>query len=160
MAPRGAFRLRRILDGAEPAPHWPEGITLTSLRGEADARTMHALLLSTYGEVNEDIFPCFEDWWQGISRDPEFDPGLVFLAYDEMGGLAGLAHAWTGNYLKDLAVRPDMRRRGLARALLRHVFAVFRAHGAPHIDLKVEADNLPGRRLYGEAGMVDAPWEG
>jgi ribosomal protein S18 acetylase RimI-like enzyme len=160
MAPRGALRLRRIFDGSEPRPRWPEGINLRTLRDESDARVMHALLLRTYGEGDEDIFPSFEDWWDRVSRDPEFDAGLCFLAFDEEGGLAGLAHAWKSNFLKDLAVRSDMRRRGLGRALLLHVFSVFRARGAPQIDLKVEANNLPGRRIYAEAGMVEVPWEG
>ena len=160
MAPRGAFRLRRVFDGSEPPARWPEGIDVRTLRDEADAKSMHALLLSTYGEGNEDIFPSFEDWWDRVSRDPEFDPGLCFLAFDEGRRLAGVAHCWTGNFVKDIAVRPDMRRRGLGRALLLHVFGVFRARGAPHVDLKVEASNLPGRRLYAQAGMVEVPWEG
>ena len=61
----------------------------------------------------------------------------------EAGALAGVAQCWTGAFLKDLAVRPDMRRHGLGRALLHHCFAVFRRRGAPAVDLKVEAENLP-----------------
>ncbi|WP_274630450.1 GNAT family N-acetyltransferase [Arvimicrobium flavum] len=157
---KGSLRMRRVLDGTEPPPVWPDGISVRTLGGVDDARPMHALLLATYGEGNEDLFPSFEDWWSRVGGDPEFDAALCFLAFDRAGGLAGVAQCWTSNFLKDLAVRPDMRRQGLGRALLLQVFAAFRARGATHVDLKVEANNEAGRRLYAQAGMIEVPWEG
>jgi ribosomal protein S18 acetylase RimI-like enzyme len=124
-----------------------------------DARALHALLSSTYG-ASGDALPAFDDWWQKLSGDSEFEAGLCFLAIDEAGALAGMAQCWTGAFLKDLAVRPDMRRQGLGRALLHHCFAVFRARGAPSLDLKVEAENLAAIRLYEGAGMVRVAWDG
>jgi ribosomal protein S18 acetylase RimI-like enzyme len=83
-----------------------------------------------------------------------------FLALDHTDGLAGVALCWTSAFLKDLAVRADMRRRGLGEALLLHVLSIFRARGATHVDLKVELDNTDGIRLYQRCGMVRVPWEG
>lgn len=160
MMARRAARLRRVFDGTEPLPVWPPGITMRTLQDAADARAMHGLLILTYGEGDSDIFPSFEDWWERVSGDAEFDADLCFLAFDATGQLAGLAHCWTSAFLKDLAVRPDMRRHGLGAALLHHCFVTFRARGASHIDLKVELNNAAGLRLYGGAGMVEVPWEG
>jgi ribosomal protein S18 acetylase RimI-like enzyme len=160
MVNRHAARLRRLLDGSERSPRWPAGVSVRTLRDTADAKAMHGLLIRIYGEDDADVFPSFEDWWGRVSGDPEFSAELCFLASDTTGRLAGLAHCWTSAFLKDLAVRPDMRRRGIGAALLDHCFAVFRARGAARLDLKVELDNAAGLRLYERAGMVRVPWEG
>ena len=55
--------------------------------------------------------------------------------------LAGAALCWTSAFLKDLAVRPDMRRLGIGENLLRQVFRHFRVRGAAAVDLKVETGN-------------------
>ena len=62
--------------------------------------------------------PDFEDWWEKFSGDSEFDASLCFLVFGE-GRLAGVALCWTSAFLKDLAVRPDMRRLGIGENLLR-----------------------------------------
>ncbi|MDQ6435718.1 GNAT family N-acetyltransferase [Mesorhizobium sp. LHD-90] len=151
--------MRKLLDGDQPAAHWPAGIGVRTLNTPADAKAVHALLLRAY-DGDEDIFPSAEDWWARFSGDPEFDRDLCLLAFDTEGQLAGVALCWTSAFVKDLAVRADMRRQGLGEALLLHVFSVFRARGAAHVDLKVELDNEPGLRLYRRCGMVHVPWEG
>jgi len=158
-APKNAWRMRRLLDGLEAAPAWPTGIACRTLQGTDDAEAVHALLSSTY-MTSGDALPAFAEWWRRLSTDGEFDPDLCFLACDEAGGLAGLAQCWTSAFLKDLAVRPDLRRRGLGRALLLQCFAVLRARGADRLDLKVEAANLAALRLYEGAGMVRVAWDG
>lgn len=159
MIDQRAWRMRKLLDGDQPTPRWPAGIDVRTLDTPADAKAVHALLIRAY-EGDEDIFPSAEDWWARFSGDPEFDGDLCFLAFDSEGGLAGVALCWTSAFLKDLAVRADMRRRGLGEALLFHVFSIFRARRATHIDLKVELDNAEGMRLYQRCGMVRVPWEG
>jgi ribosomal protein S18 acetylase RimI-like enzyme len=62
--------------------------------------------------------------------------------------------------LRDLAVHPDMRGRGIGEALLHHVFLAFRDRGAAHVDLKTDADNLGAIRLYERVGMRQVPLEG
>lgn len=159
MIERRAWRMRKLLDGDPPALRWPAGIGVRTLKAPTDAKAMHALLIRAY-EGDEDIFPSTEDWWARLSGDPEFDRNLCFLAFDAEGGLAGVALCWTSAFLKDLAVRTDMRRRGLGETLLRHVFSTFRERGATHVDLKVEIDNAEGIRLYQRCGMVRVAWEG
>lgn len=160
MAAGNACRMRRMLDGPTRQPRWPSGIAVGTLRNIDDARAVHALLSLTYGAAGQAL-PDFDAWWGRLSGDAEFDADLCFLAIDQTGGLAGVAQCWTSAFLKDLAVRPDMRRRGLGEALLRHCFATFAARGAPHLDLKVELDNPTGAiRLYERVGMIRVSWDG
>ena len=57
--------------------------------------------------------------------------------------------------MKDLAVRPSWRGRGLGEALLRAAFAEFRRRGVATVGLKVDADNPTGAvRLYERVGMT------
>lgn len=54
-----------------------------------------------------------------------------------------------------LGVRPDARRRGYGRAMLRHLIQeAFCRHGARQVDLVVDADNHGALRLYLETGFA------
>lgn len=57
-------------------------------------------------------------------------------------------------HLAQLAVRPDARRRGVAKALVEDVAASAAAAGCQHITLLVAASNAPARRLYDSLGFV------
>ena len=52
----------------------------------------------------------------------------------------------TSAYLSNIAVNPEMRRRGLARAMMKHLLGLY--PDAPSIDLAVHPDNHPARALY------------
>lgn len=117
---------------------------------------MHALLASVFTDE-----PNFEDWWQSRSNDAEFDPALVFLVRGDEGQLAAVAWCWASAFVKDLAVAHAARRKGLAEALMLHVFAVFRARGAGRVDLKTNTiANADAYRLYQRLGMVEVAWGG
>jgi ribosomal protein S18 acetylase RimI-like enzyme len=143
--------MRRRLE--QPLPHavWPSGVCLAAFT-PADATEVHALLTEAYagggGTVGE-----FAAWWDDLRGDSEFDPDLCFLARDGAGAIVGVAQCWTSGFVKDLAVRPVWRRRGVAAALLAHAFAVFRARDADAVELKVQADNRSAIRLYRRARM-------
>jgi ribosomal protein S18 acetylase RimI-like enzyme len=156
---RPACRMRRVFSDSEEAPRWPEGVSIRTLRGEADAKTAYKLLQSTYEEGGDEL-PPFGMWWGRLSKDEEFDADLFFLALDQGGTLAGVAQCWTSGFMKDLAVRLDMRSGGLGEALLRHAFAEFKERGLSHLDLKVEIANESAMRLYERVGMVRVSWEG
>ncbi|MET3898523.1 ribosomal protein S18 acetylase RimI-like enzyme [Devosia sp. UYZn731] len=38
---------------------------------------------------------------------------------------------------------------------MQHAFALFAARGLAHVDLKVDTDEEPARRLYARLGMVE-----
>ena len=98
----------------------------------------------------------FAEWHPWLVTDPSFDPAVVFVA--ESGGeVAGVAQCWAEGFVKDIAVRPAHRGRGLGEALLRHAFREFHRRGAGSVALKVDASNPTGAvRLYGRVGMREA----
>lgn len=151
------IRLRKILDETLVVAHWPEGFTMRSFE-PGDALPLHALL----GDVFDDgADGPFDEWWPRISGDPEFDPALCFLVIDAKGRLAAAALCWTRAFVKDLAVHPEARGRGIAEALMRHVFSAFRERGADHVDLKTNTvENAAAVRLYERLGMMPVAWEG
>ncbi|MDX8496305.1 N-acetyltransferase [Mesorhizobium sp. VK22B] len=155
--PPNDIRLRKRLDDALIAPHWPEGFVMRPFEPR-DAQAMHALLQEVFDDGADGTF---DDWWPRISGDAEFDPDLCFLAIDGKGLLAGAALCWTSAFVKDLAVHPDSRRRGIGEALMRHVFLTFRDRGAAHVDLKTNTvENAAAFRLYERLGMIPVAWEG
>lgn len=123
-----------------------------------DAHALHALLEEAFDDGADGPF---DDWWPRIHGDAEFDPDLCFLVIDGKGLLAGAALCWTSSFVKDLAVHPASRRRGIGEALMRHVFLAFRDRGAAHVDLKTNSvKNAAAFRLYERLGMVAVAWEG
>jgi ribosomal protein S18 acetylase RimI-like enzyme len=83
-------------------------------------------------------------------------PALYASCRDMIGtaavGRLALAGDWGGLYC--LAVRPDVRRRGLAAAVLRALLSHASERGIRHVWLQVVADNSAARALYSRAGFV------
>ncbi|MES0101887.1 GNAT family N-acetyltransferase [Mesorhizobium sp. M0019] len=151
------IRLRKIFDDTLLAPRWPEGFFMRGFEA-ADALALHTLLTAVFDDGADGPF---DEWWPRISGDAEFDPALCFLVIDGKGRLAGAALCWTRAFVKDLAVHPEARGKGIAEALMRHAFAVFHARGAAHVDLKTNTvENAAAVRLYQRLGMIEVDWAG
>lgn len=153
-ADRPPLRLRRDLGQPVEPAEWPKAFSCRTLL-PGDAPAVYALF-RLCGLCRPDT-PDADSWWMTLSGDSEFDEQLCFLVTDEQGRLAGAAQCWSSAFLKDLAVHPDFRRRGIGVNLLRHVFQTFRRRGEPHIDLKVDAGNVTAIRLYESTGMRQVP---
>lgn len=75
----------------------------------------------------------------------------VLLVAEDNKGVAGYAALWLADdeaELGNLAVRPGRRRRGIGRALLRHVLERAFERGARTVFLEVREGNAVARRLY------------
>jgi ribosomal-protein-alanine N-acetyltransferase len=59
-------------------------------------------------------------------------------------------------HINNLAVRPDLRGRGLASRLLAEVMAASARLGVASATLEVRRSNTPALRLYAKAGFVEA----
>ncbi|HON38409.1 MAG: ribosomal protein S18-alanine N-acetyltransferase [Desulfomonilia bacterium] len=57
-------------------------------------------------------------------------------------------------HLLNLAVRPDFRRRGIARRLLNEIFSFARSHGKSYVFLEVRKSNDTAKRLYASMGFT------
>ncbi len=66
-------------------------------------------------------------------------------------GFSVIESGWVGVF--GMVSRPDLRRRGAARMVLR-ALAQHAAVDATHVYLQVEVDNTPARALYASAGFV------
>jgi len=146
--------LRRDLSGVVETPLWPTGVVVQTLGEKPDLKLLqaaHAVLEPGYWEGGGGA-PIFRQWWKALRKDKEYDPSLVFIARDDQG-VAGLAQCWTSSFIKDLAVAPRMRRRGLGRGLMLRTFDVFAHRGSQHVDLKVREDNAAAIALYKSLGM-------
>lgn len=112
---------------------------------------MHALLDNAF----PGLVARFADWHGNLTSDPEFDPALCIPALKQDGRAVGFVQCWTSNFVKDLVVDPQHRGQGVGAALMQHAFSLFAQRGAPYVDLKVQLDEAPARRLYARMGMVE-----
>lgn len=88
------------------------------------------------------------------------DGGRIYGAWDG-AALAGMAGLWTEGAEKrrhrgglwGVYVRAPWRRRGVGRALVRHVLDRAAAAGLEQLHLGVGADNLAARALYASLGF-------
>jgi ribosomal protein S18 acetylase RimI-like enzyme len=85
---------------------------------------------------------------------------LAFVASGEDGETVGFALARRENaqrgILSDLYVRPDARRAGAARALVREVTAAFAEQGIALVSLEVGAENKRARAVYSRWGFRES----
>ncbi|MBI1359077.1 MAG: GNAT family N-acetyltransferase [Alphaproteobacteria bacterium] len=142
--------MRRTLEGPIEAPSWPTGVSVRTFR-QADAEAAHSVLQSGFWEGGGGA-TTFRRWWSELRKDDEFDPGLFYIVEDGQG-VAGMVQCWTSAFVKDLAVLPRLRRRGIGRALMLTAFDAFKTRGADHVDLKVNEENIAAQRLYHSLGM-------
>jgi ribosomal-protein-alanine N-acetyltransferase len=74
----------------------------------------------------------------------------------EDGRIAGYINYWLVRdevHLLNLAVHPEARRRGLGRALLRHLVDFAGTNQCRYLTLEVRRSNLPAIALYREVGF-------
>jgi mycothiol synthase len=149
---REVLRMQADLSAGPTQPRWPEGVSVRTYT-EDDAEAVHAVLDEAFAANAEEV-PPFARWHPWMTNDPGFDPGVWFLAEAD-GELVGVCLCWREGWVKDLAVRPAARGRGLGEALLLTAFAELRRRGLATVGLKVDGDNPTGAiRLYERVGMT------
>ena len=99
----------------------------------------------------------FSDAWPEAFFHSELAQGTAWARAAELdGALAGylLASLAGGTgHVGNLAVAPEARRRGVARALLADLFARARASGVKRVTLEVRAANFAAQALYRAHGF-------
>jgi ribosomal-protein-alanine N-acetyltransferase len=93
-----------------------------------------------------------------------FEPALVTkhiaLLAEEGDTVVGTVYANTASqhfgYVFGLYIRPDARRRGIARALMRAIADILRQEGRRYVVLSVDTPNDGARALYERLGFEDA----
>ena len=156
---RFSFRMRIELDEAPPAPAWPAGIRVSSLR-PGEERIAYDVSQESFADHWEFTPTSWEEWSHYLLGDDAFDPEVWLLAWDgdDVAGVCLCRPEATGRpnvgWIRILGVRPPWRRRGLGRALLLEAFRRFRMRGMEAVELGVDGENTTGAvRLYESVGM-------
>lgn len=152
------------LEGKTFIPRWPHGIELRPYQHPQQAepifRAFQEAFADHWGVVAETFESAFPRWQHHRFDQPEFDPGLWFVAWDD-DQIAGFSLCEKHKpadpdcgWVAQLGVRPAWRRQGLGLALLEQSFAALQAMGKPRAGLNVDSDSPTGaNRLYEKAGM-------
>ena len=157
VAARRFWRMRRELDAATPEPAWPDDVVLRTYERPRDDRAVHALITTAFREIGGQHERTFEEWCGFLLDTDRFDPELYLVAEHE-GAVVGAALSQPMGedygFVRQLAVSPSQRGRGLGIALLHECFRRHAARGFPATVLGVDAGNLTGALdLYEKAGM-------
>jgi tRNA threonylcarbamoyladenosine biosynthesis protein TsaB len=147
--------------GSEPRPVYVRPAQAEEVvRRRAAAKepiTLRDLTASDLPRVAEIERQIFSDPWPESFFRGEMEHPLVYARVAERGGrLAGYSVAWVGidvGHLGNLAVVPEQRRRGVARALLEDLLAHARERRTGSLTLEVRASNDAAQALYRAYGF-------
>jgi [ribosomal protein S18]-alanine N-acetyltransferase len=98
--------------------------------------------------------PTTREWYESELDRP--DVCYVFVIRTTESRVAGFCAFWRVAdqiHINNLAIRPELRNRGLGRVLLQHVLREAERLGAVHATLEVRRSNAAARRLYEGAGF-------
>jgi mycothiol synthase len=162
-AVRRRLSMARELAGELPAPVWPAGITVRTMRLDEELalyRAKNEAFRDHWGHVEAPEQEGFAAWQHRRINDSSYDPSLWFVAL-EGNQIAGfslcqlrISEDPAMGWVNSLGVRRPWRRLGVARALLHHSFGELRRRGQARIGLDVDAGSLTGAtHLYEQAGM-------
>lgn len=147
------------LDDGRPEVVLPPGVRIRPFVHGRDEQLMWDVMRAGF----EDDWDGTDDsatWLAGHQDEEVYDPALWFFAEDG-GSAIGVAQArpqWRAQsdtgWLKNLAVLPEARRRGIGRALVMHAAALFHDRGKKRMVLGTFADNPTGApEFYVRVGM-------
>lgn len=148
------------MEAVPPAPIWHDGFHVRNFVPGQDERAIYELLFEAFSIDGNDPYDTFEEWvrFYNIANE-DFDPSLWFLAVGSDGEIAGIVLSELGQdgkrgWINEVAVRPYLRKRGLALAMLHQAFGEYYRRGIRKCALAVDAANPTGAtRLYERAGM-------
>ncbi len=110
----------------------------------------HAAVLAA---IHHAAFPAGQRWGADAMRLQLELPGAFGLVHPRGGMILARIAADEAEILT-LAVLPDQRRQGIARALLEAAATRAAVHGASTLFLEVASRNQPARKLYAACGFT------
>ena len=100
--------------------------------------------------------PTTREWYEGELKRPEVC--FIYVMRTEDCPVAGFCAFWLvvdQAHINNLAVRPELRGRGLGTRLLEAIVAEARHLGATSLTLEVRRSNVAAQRLYAKAGFFE-----
>jgi ribosomal protein S18 acetylase RimI-like enzyme len=118
---------------------------------------VHALITTSFREIGGQHERTLEEWTGYLLDTDRFDADLYLVAEADgqvVGAALGQVMGEDYGFVRQLAVAPSHRGRGLALALLHESFRRHAGRGLPATVLGVDAGNPTGAlALYERAGM-------
>jgi len=96
-------------------------------------------------------------WTRGMLEEEYFNSLARYRVLEYRGTIAGYIGMWRimdEGHITNLAVRPEFRRRGFARMLLKDLVDYARENGIGSLTLEVRVSNLPAISLYESLGFT------
>jgi mycothiol synthase len=168
---RRFYEMKIDMSSAPPPPVWPTGITVRSMIADQEEAAVYLANEEAFrdqlGDVDELLETRFPKWLEWVRSVPDYDPAFFFIAHED-DEIAGVALCFPKDpefpdmgFLHALSVRRTWRRRGIATALLQHVFGACYGRGIHKVVLTVDTTNPTGATaLYERAGMhVFMQWD-
>lgn len=153
---RRFWRMRRELEAPLPQPVWPDGVMVRDFARPGDDAPVHALIQTCFREIGGQHERTLEQWRSSLLETERFDPSLYVVAVQDGEVVGASLSQLTSDYgmVRQLAVAPSQRGRGVALALLHECFRRHAERGLPATVLGVDAANPTGAlALYEKAGM-------
>lgn len=150
-----AIRFRKPLTGRTfLQPVLRKGLRFAEFDPSRHARAARFLLNLCYRAGGGEVL-SFDEWWDALIEDDEFDLDLCFVIETiSSRDVIGFAQCWISGFVKDIAVLPEFRREGIGRALMGRVFYEFSNLGLARVDLRARVDNPSGAlSFYRALGM-------
>ncbi len=142
--------------GSDLGPvRWPRGVEPRRYRDGEDDRLMYETMRAGFGDDWPEGSEA-KSWIQGHREAAGFHPDLwLFACCGELVvGAVQCREQWHGQgdtgWVKNLAVLPEWRGRGIGRALLFEAFAVLRRRGRRRAVLGVDDANPTGAKSFYE----------
>jgi mycothiol synthase len=153
---RRFWRMRLDHEVPPPAPVWPADVTVRAYERPRDDEAVHALITTSFREIGGQHERTLQAW-RGFLLDTDRFDAELYLVAEAAGEVVGAALSQPleeYGFVRQLAVAPSQRGRGVGLALLHECFARHSARGMPATVLGVDAGNPTGAlRLYEKAGM-------
>ena len=120
------------------------------LAGSADLDAVLAIEEASFNN------PTTREWYEGELKRPEVC--FIYVLRTDDQPVAAFCAFWLvvdQAHINNLAVRPDLRGRGLGTQLLESILAEARHLGATSLTLEVRRSNIAAQRLYAKAGFFE-----
>jgi mycothiol synthase len=153
------IHFKRSLAGSLDGPPLPEGFSIRTSRGEADARPRATCSYAAF----ENSKP-FEEYWPRTLRfmqSPVYVPEHELFVIAPGGEVASYCIIWTDEntkvgHFEPVGSHPNFQRKGLGKSLLFEGFRRLKAEGMNEADLCTNYDNAPAIGLYESVGFRKA----
>lgn len=149
------FRMQIDSQVEPPKSKWPEGSTLRTIQAGQDDQKVYDFIYTEFDWEGRRSNLTFYAWRDFMMRADHFVPELWFLLEHEGEIIAAaLCFDYPENgWVRQLAVKKSLRRKGIGAQMLKHVFGVFYARGQARVSLVVDSGNQEARNFYENAGM-------